>query len=213
MSMLQTSVQAVKEWMLAFGKPHPRRRGRSKAYKMWMNMGLRAGMLLVIIWAVTMVMTPGGRHDSSCRLMNDAVRQLCKDMFGFECRSLASKSQSVCYFAETIPGMRLLEILVLWILRLGRYLEPPFSSLYSLSCWPMIPCFEWASDTLVHMLVCTYRLSSFFTRHANTVNRGLIARCRLLPLQHHCSLGGPGHHDRLRWHLDTVSIPSYLIDT
>ena len=57
MSMLQTSVQAVKEWMLAFGKPHPRRRGRSKAYKMWMNMGLRAGMLLVIIWAVTMVMT------------------------------------------------------------------------------------------------------------------------------------------------------------
>ena len=50
------------------------------------------------------------------------------------------------------------------------------------------------------------RLSWVFSRNANTGNKGLIARCRLLPLQHHCSLGGPGHHDRLRWHLDTVCV-------
>ena len=36
------------------------------------------------------------------------------------------------------------------------------------------------------------------------LTQGLMARCTLLPLQHHCSLGGHGHVDRLRWHLDTV---------
>lgn len=125
-------------------------------------------MVAMVISAITTLIATGtARNDSSCRHVNDAVRRVCKDTFGADCRSLATKVRSLCYITESIPGMRLLEMLIIWVSRLGR-------------------------------------LSSVFTRNSSAGNKGLIARCRLLPLQHHCSLGGPGHHDRLRWHLDTV---------
>jgi len=131
-------------------------------------MAVRTLLLALVISIITTMLAPSAaRQDSSCRLMLDSVRRACKDTFGVDCRSLATKARSLCYIIESIPGMRLVETILIWIARLGR-------------------------------------LSSVFSRNGNNGNKGLIARCRLLPLQHHCALGGPGHKDRLRWHLDTV---------
>ena len=165
-STLQAKLQAVKEWFVSFGKPQPRRRARSKTYRIWFNRCLQTMIVVLVGSLLTTLIAPSSRHDSSCRLMYEAVRRLCKDIADADCKGIASKARSLCYILESVPGMRLLELLVLFVVRLGRL--------------------------------------SIFSRHQHSGNKGLIARCRLLPLQHHCSLGGTGHHDRLRWHLDTV---------
>ena len=62
---------------------------RSKAYRVWINMGLRVLMAALVISALTTLIAPGtGRNDSSCRQILESVRRVCQSSLGADCRSL-----------------------------------------------------------------------------------------------------------------------------
>lgn len=100
-STLQATMRSLKQWALSLGKAQPRRRGRSKAYRIWINMGLRALMVVLAISAITSFVAPsGGRQESFCPAFVDAVRRTCKDSLGYDCRIIAKNCGSICYVAE-----------------------------------------------------------------------------------------------------------------
>ena len=78
----------------------------------WITMALRALMVMLAISALTTLIAPNaGRNDSSCRLMVDSVRRVCKDTLGLDCRSLAFKLRSLCYVTERCVGVCIFTLL------------------------------------------------------------------------------------------------------
>ena len=100
-SWFQSTLQSLKQWATSMIRPQHRRRGRTKAYKMWISMVVRTLLLALVISIIATMLAPSAaRQDSSCRLMLDSVRRACKDTFGVDCRSLATKARSLCYITE-----------------------------------------------------------------------------------------------------------------
>lgn len=108
---LQATMRSLKQWVLSLGKAQPRRRGRSRAHRVWIHMGLRALMVVLAISAITSFVAPGaGRHESFCLAFVDSVRRTCKDTLGYDCRILAKNCGSMCYVVERC-GMAIIRMM------------------------------------------------------------------------------------------------------
>ena len=124
---LRFMMQNVKQWMMSVGKPQQRRRARSKYYRMWTNRIFGAIMVAMVISAITTLIATGtARNDSSCRHVNDAVRRVCKDTFGADCRSLATKVRSLCYITERCDGIYGYVYVSVYMCSMPRYLSVHF---------------------------------------------------------------------------------------
>jgi len=183
-SWLRDAGAALMTWL----RPSRRARQRSARQRQALSNLSKAALALASLAVLQLFAGSDSPADAEplCKPAAAGLNHGCSALLGptAACVALASAAESTCWLLDTF-NLLALPRLILWALapptNSGRRGKGAGGSLFG-------------------------GLMSFWTRlHGHApVGKGLMARCTLLPLQHHCALGGHGHVDRLRWHLDTV---------
>mmetsp|Transcript_9658 Transcript_9658/g.32326 ORF Transcript_9658/g.32326 Transcript_9658/m.32326 type:complete len:857 (-) Transcript_9658:1299-3869(-) len=179
-------------WLAALFKPGYRRRNKARNTKRLNIFGFSKYWnileivvmipLILIAWSV-LVRLHNYERDSECHGVREIVRLECVRKVGVDCRILATYVRTFCYIAEVLPGHVTFRFLwnFVWSSNSSRTTKPS----------AVQPRSSWWSDPF------------YWSRSRAPPDTPMVS-CRLLPLQHFCVVGGHGHYERLRWHLDTV---------